>query len=71
MRNAPPPSEAQLYATVTEYLALALRPGVIFHHSPNEGKRGWKAQGDLKKTASAGVGRISKLSPMAKRFLSN
>ena len=49
MRNAPGPSEAQLHATVTEYLALARRPGVVCHHSPNEGRRGWKAQGDLKK----------------------
>ena len=38
----------ELHASVVEYLKLAARPGVVFHHSPNEGRRGWKAQRDVK-----------------------
>jgi hypothetical protein len=41
-------SERQIHAATVDYLRLALRPGVVFHHSPNEGHRGWKAQRDIK-----------------------
>ena len=40
-------SERQIHAATVDYLRLALRPGVVFHHSPNEGHRGWKAQRDI------------------------
>jgi len=41
-------SERRIHAATVDYLKLALRPGVVFHHSPNEGRRGWKAQRDVK-----------------------
>ena len=33
------PSESQIHGAVIAYLRLAARPGVAFHHSPNEGRR--------------------------------
>ena len=46
--KAPLPSERALHASVVEHLKYVLRPGVVVHHSPNEGRRGWKAQRDIK-----------------------
>ncbi len=42
-------TEAALHTTVAEYLNLALPADAVWHHSPNEGKRGFKAQRDIKK----------------------
>ena len=33
-----PQTETKFHMTVVEYLRLELRPDVVFHHSPNEGK---------------------------------
>ncbi len=41
-------AEQQLHVAVVQYLRLALPPGALFHHSPLEGKRGPRAQRDLK-----------------------
>ena len=41
--------EAELHEAVASYLNFALPAGAVFHHSPNEGRRGWQAQRDLKK----------------------
>ena len=43
-----PASEASLQAQVAQFLRLALPSDAIFHHSPGEGKRGWRAQASLK-----------------------
>lgn len=40
--------ESELHTAICQYLALALPRSAVLHHSPNEGKRGWKAQRDLK-----------------------
>lgn len=40
--------ERQIHSAVVAYLAVALPADAILHHSPNEGKRGWNAQRDLK-----------------------
>lgn len=45
---AKPQTEAQLHADVVKYLKQALPANAVFHHSPNEGKRGWIAQKSLK-----------------------
>lgn len=42
-------SEATLHAAVAQYLNLALPADAIWHHSPNEGKRGWRAQAAIKR----------------------
>lgn len=44
----PPLSEAELQALWVEYLRVALPDGAVHHHSPNEGRRGWRAQAALK-----------------------
>lgn len=41
-------SERELQAQLASFLALALPADARCHHSPNEGKRGWKSQADLK-----------------------
>ena len=41
-------SEAGLHAAVVQYLSVALPRDAVLHHSPNEGKRGWRAQRSLK-----------------------
>ena len=43
-------TEALLHKAVVLYLAWALPAGAIVIHIPNEGRRGWKAQRDLKDT---------------------
>jgi hypothetical protein len=43
-------AEAKLQAAVMQYLALALPAGAIAHHSPGEGLRSKRAQGDLKRS---------------------
>jgi hypothetical protein len=42
-------TEAQLHASVAQYLTLALDPSVFWFHPVNEGKRGFKAQRDFKR----------------------
>lgn len=44
----PPPLEAEIHASIVLYLLSANIPGLIFHHSQNEGRRGWRAQRWLK-----------------------
>lgn len=41
-------SEAQLQAQIASYLSVALPSDAQFHHSPSEGKRGWRSQAALK-----------------------
>ena len=41
-------SERELQSSVIEFLSHALPVAAAFHHSPNEGKRGWHAQRDFK-----------------------
>jgi len=50
--RVPGTREDQLHAAVYEWLCVALPLGAVVHHSPNEGKRGWRAQAQL---ASHGV----------------
>lgn len=40
--------ELELHKSVADYLEAVLPPRAVFHHSMNEGKRGWKAQAALK-----------------------
>lgn len=48
-------SEAQLQAQIASYLSVALPVDARFHHSPSEGKRGWRSQAALKSSGfSAG-----------------
>lgn len=42
--------EADLQASVMAFLAWALPPDAIAHHSPGEGKRTRRAQGELKRS---------------------
>lgn len=48
----PPPSEAEIHCAVVQWLLAGNRPGLVFHHSPNEGKRGPKAQRWLKNSGT-------------------
>ena len=41
-------SEEDLQARWAAYLGAALPSGALHHHSPNEGRRGWRAQRALK-----------------------
>ncbi len=43
-------TETGLHRAIRDYLTLALPDAAVMHHSPNEGKRGWRAQQDLKDT---------------------
>ena len=45
-------SEAQLHHAVSQFLDAALPQDAIWHHSPNEGKRGWKSQRSLKRNGT-------------------
>lgn len=45
----PPPSEAEIHASIVDYLNKAKPRGMVVHHSMNEGKRGPRAQQWLKK----------------------
>lgn len=45
-----PISEQQMHAELARYLRKALPADAIMHHSPNEGRRGWTAQAELKQT---------------------
>lgn len=42
------PSESQLQAQIANFLSVALPVDARFHHSPGEGKRGWRSQAALK-----------------------
>lgn len=42
--------EARLQHAVMQYLAWALPPDAVAHHSPGEGKRGVRARADLKRS---------------------
>lgn len=44
--------ERDLHVAVIQFLSVALPAGAMTHHSPNEGKRGWKAQRDFKDLGS-------------------
>ena len=46
----PSASEAQIHAAVVAYCHRAMRPGVVVHHSPNEGKRTRWEGAQLKRT---------------------
>lgn len=41
-------SEGEAHSGIIEYLEIALPAAAVFHHSPNEGKRGRRAQRDIK-----------------------
>lgn len=41
--------ESELQAAAAVFLNMALPHEAIAHHSPNEGKRGWQAQRDIKR----------------------
>jgi hypothetical protein len=49
MAKLPTLSEGEIHASIVDYLNKAAPKGMVWHHSPNEGKRGWKAQSWLKK----------------------
>lgn len=40
-------AEDELHAAVVDFLRIALAKDVVLHHSPNEGKRSWKAQQNI------------------------
>lgn len=44
--------ESALQAAVAQYLAVSLPPDAVSFHVPNEGKRGWRAQRDLKSSGA-------------------
>jgi hypothetical protein len=44
--------EREIQAAVAQFLNFALPADAMFHHSPMEGKRGWKAQADLKSSGA-------------------
>lgn len=44
--------ERDLQASVAMFLAHALPPDAVAHHSSNEGKRGWSAQRDYKRSGA-------------------
>lgn len=50
MDGLPDQTEAELHEQVIDWLRVALPRDALVHHSPNEGKRGFRAQADLKKT---------------------
>lgn len=51
LKGLPDQSEAALHRQVVDWLAMALPKGALVHHSPNEGKRGFKAQRDVREMA--------------------
>lgn len=48
-----PASEEALQAVWADFLRVALPPDAVHHHSPNEGRRGWRAQRALKSSGCA------------------
>lgn len=42
-------TEDRLHEQVAQFLDLALPDKAVWHHSPNEGKRGWKSQRAIKR----------------------
>lgn len=48
-----PSSEEALQAQWAEFLRVSLPPEAVHHHSPNEGRRGWRAQRALKSSGCA------------------
>lgn len=52
LSQAMPVTEDMLHSQIVQYCALTLPRGAVLHHSPNEGRRGWKSQRWLK---SSGV----------------
>lgn len=44
--------EREIQTAVAQFLGFALPADAMFHHSPMEGKRGWKAQADLKSSGA-------------------
>lgn len=45
-------NEDQLHASIVEQLRIILPANAVLHHSPNEGKRGWKTQAWLKRAGT-------------------
>lgn len=45
-----PLTESALHEQIVGFLAYALPESALVHHSPNEGKRGPRAQGELKRS---------------------
>ena len=43
-----PVSERDIHAGIIASFRLGFPPDVVFHHSMNEGKRGWRGQADVK-----------------------
>jgi len=41
-------TERQVHASIYSYLSAVLPGSCYIHHSPNEGRRGWRAQADIK-----------------------
>jgi len=41
-------NERKLHEAVVRWMKLALPSDAVFHHSPNEGRRGWSAQRAIK-----------------------
>lgn len=48
-----PKSEEALQAMWADFLAVTLPVDAVHHHSPNEGRRGWRAQRALKSSGCA------------------
>lgn len=44
--------ESALHQAIVQYLTLALPPDAIFHHSPNEGRRGFNEQRWIKSSGT-------------------
>lgn len=51
--HAGPESEEALQAAWADFLRVSLPVDAVHHHSPNEGKRGWRAQRALKASGCA------------------
>lgn len=45
-------TEDQLHSNVVSALRIMLPSNAVLHHSPNEGKRGWRAQSWLKRAGT-------------------
>ena len=43
-------SELSIHSAIMRMLTLKLPADAVVHHSPNEGRRGWRAQAEIKAT---------------------
>lgn len=46
----PPPTEAEIHISLVQWLTECAPKGLVVHHSPSEGKRGFNAQRWLKRS---------------------